>query len=589
MKRVLALVATCSLVVWPLRWSAIELRTTTLGALPVGRYTVRLDVVASDFNLNWIEFRLDPCMGFDANLIGTACDDGDPSTTNDVYGDNCECEGTAITNFTEIPALIQAEDFFAVFNAQTNPAPAGEPGGGSVLGFIGDDTYMDYGVSVVEEAEFVLDFRASNPFNAAIINVLNEDGETVTTINMNPSSDGNFDLYATFTTDAFTLPAGEYRLRLDVVQSAFNLNWIEFRLDEACDPAVGTACDDGDANTTDDVIKANCECVGTPTISYTSIPALIEAEDYSEVNNAQVVGAPASEPGGGDILGFIGDDTWMEYAVTVPAERGAVNTEFTLDFRASNPFNAAVINVLNAAGETVTTIDMEPATANYDTYATFTSEPFTLPAGDQILRLDVVESALNLNWIEFKLNEALPVELTSFEATPRDKDIILEWATSFESENDGFQLERGTGADDFTQIAWINGAGTSDVLTNYAYNDTDVLSNTDYFYRLVQVDLDGTTSYSETVTARLDNSISDYQNLLNVYPNPAQDQLSISWANSSLDVPFKSVRIFNMLGKNVLSGITNYNAIDLTSLPAGIYVVEVNVEGERITKKIIKK
>ncbi|MFK8162576.1 MAG: carbohydrate-binding protein [Lewinella sp.] len=868
--------------------------TSDAMTLPAGRYTVRLDVVSSDFNLNWIEFRLDPCTGFDTNLIGTACDDGDANTTNDVYTASCECEGTAISNFTVIPALIQAEDYFAVFNAQTNAAPAGEPGGGNVLGFIGDDTWMDYGVSVLEEADFVLDFRASNPFNAAIIDVLNEAGETVTTINMNPSTDGNFDVYQTYTTEAFTLPVGEYRLRLDVVQSAFNLNWIEFRygancdspigeacddgdattvndirqvncdcvgtpataftdipgliqaedfwdlfnaqvnnapanepgggsvlgfinddtwmeygvrvseeadfvldfrasspfaagiidvlneagetvttvaltpattnydtytiyttepftlpvgsyflrldvvasafnlnwiefrLYEPCDPAVGTACDDGDANTIDDMITETCECAGTPTIVYTPIPALIEAEDFSDVNNVQVVGAPAGEPGGGDILGFLSDETWMEYAVTVSEE-----AEFILDVRAAGPAGVGIIDVLDEAGATITTIALTPGTANFDTYATYSSSPFTLPAGsyvlrldvvasafnlnwiefrlsedplaytpipaliqaedysdvfnvqvegapagepgggdvlgfigddtwmeyavnvaenrgsattafvldvrassfsgdglinilnengdvlssvalvpatgdyniyatytsgpfmlpagNQVLRLDVVASAFNLNWIEFKPSEALPVELSRFEATPGQKEIVLEWATSFERDNDGFHLERGTNANDFTPIAWIDGAGTSEATSQYAFSDTNVDANMDYFYRLVQVDTDGTQSYSKIVTARLNGNAPDYSSQLKVYPNPVRDELTIGWGNSSVEAPFKNVRIFNAFGQNVRSGITDYSRIDLTSLPAGLYIVEVEVEGEKISRKIIKK
>lgn len=41
----------------------------------------------------------DQCPELDDNLIGTACDDGDACTENDVYTDDCECVGTAIDEF----------------------------------------------------------------------------------------------------------------------------------------------------------------------------------------------------------------------------------------------------------------------------------------------------------------------------------------------------------------------------------------------------------------------------------------------------------------------------------------------------------
>jgi hypothetical protein len=384
-----------------------------------------------------------------------------------------------------------------------------------------------------------------------------------------------------------------------VVASAFNLNWIAFRYEVECDDPAGTPCDDGDATTTNDRTTFDCGCVGIPVSAFTDIPGLIEAEDYYDVFNVQVNPAPGSE-GGGDVLGFINDDTWMEYGVRVGEGNnlqgnGGTNfrvgqaTEFVLDVRASSPFGVGIIDVLNEAGETITTIALDPATASYDDYSVFTSDPFTLPAGSHILRLDVVASAFNLNWIEFKSLSALPIELVHFEATPRDKDIVLNWATSFESNNEGFHLERENGANEFTRIAWIAGAGTANEATQYSFADADIVANTDYFYRLVQEDTDGTLSYSETVTARLNEDITDYGNLLAVYPNPVKEVLTVSWSSSAVKATLENGRIFNAFGEVILQGITDFSRVDLRSLPAGLYILEVDVEGKRITKKILKQ
>ncbi|MEL6925045.1 MAG: carbohydrate-binding protein, partial [Bacteroidota bacterium] len=275
--------------------------------ISAGQHTIRIEVLQGGFDLNYMDFSVfDPCADFDLNLIGTACDDGDPTTENDVYTETCECVGTPVGAFTPIPALIEAEDFAELFNAQVNPAPAGETGG-DILGFIGDDTWMEYAVSVSEAASFELDLRAASPFGVGVIDVLDASGTTLVTINLTPAT-ASFDTYNTYTSAAFDLPAGDYRLRLDVVASAFNLNWIEFRLAGGCDNPVGTACDDGDPTTENDVYTETCECVGTPVGAFTPIPALIEAEDFAELFNAQVNPAPAGETGG-DILGVISDET----------------------------------------------------------------------------------------------------------------------------------------------------------------------------------------------------------------------------------------------------------------------------------------
>ena len=467
-------------------WDNYETYTTNAFTLPSGRYTLRLDVVASAFNLNFIDFRLNPCTDFDTNLVDTSCDDGNPNTTNDTYRDNCECEGTALINFIEIPAQIEAEDYFGVNNVQVNPAPANEEGGGNIIGFIGDDTWMDYGVKVLEESEFVLDLRASSPFAVSVLNLLNDAEDTLTTIELAPTTD-SYDTYGLFTSSPFTLPAGEYRLRLDVVASAFNLNWLTFRFAEECEGPRGTTCDDGDAQTVNDVFLVNCDCVGMPTSAFADIPGVIEAENYFDVFNVQVNSTPAGEDGG-SVLGFIGDDTWMEYGVRVSEA-----ADFTVNFRASSPFAASVINILNQAGDTLSTVAFSPATASYDTYGIYTSTPFTLPIGSHILRLDVVASAFNLNWIEFEVDKV-----------------------------------------------------------------SSVKSN------------------------MLDN------NLIEVYPNPTQDKLTIDWKDTVLGISAVNLNVFNVYGAKVFSKVVNDNNIDLSSLSEGIYFLEFVIERQRISKKIIK-
>jgi len=145
----------------------------------------------------------------------------------------------------QIPSLIEAELFSASNNLQVNPAPTDE-GGGDVLGFIGDDTWMEYEVTVSEAAEFIVDFRASSFSGEGIINILNENSDVLGTVAFTPET-GNYDIYDTYRSNVISLPAGEQTLRLDVVASSFNLNWVELLLNPCPvqDPSIiGTVCDD---------------------------------------------------------------------------------------------------------------------------------------------------------------------------------------------------------------------------------------------------------------------------------------------------------------------------------------------------------
>lgn len=375
--------------------------TSDVISLPAGEQILRLDVVTSSFNLNWIEFRLNPCPGQDPSIIGDICDDEDPNTLNDRYNSICSCAGIPADEFVVIPSLIEAEDFyqFADGGEQINSVPDGETGD-SVVGFINDDTWLDYAVTVEEESDFTIEFRASNPFAQAVINILNENGDVLGTVDFMPDTGGDYDTYDVFTSSPFVLPVGDHVIRLDVVKSAFNLNWIEFKLGPCGGfdlSQINTACDDGDANTENDRFSLDCECIGIPVDQFTNIPALIEAEDFYDVFNVQVNGTPVGEAGE-EVLGFIADNTWMEYAVNVSEE-----ASFVIDARASSFSGDGFLNILNETGDTLGTIALMPSTGSYDVYANYVSTPFTLPVGYHKLRLDVVASAFNLNWVDFQM------------------------------------------------------------------------------------------------------------------------------------------------------------------------------------------
>jgi len=93
---------------------------------------------------------------------------------------------------------------------------------------------------------------------------------------------------------------------------------------------------------------------------------------------------------------------------------------------------------------------------------------------------------------------ALPVELLLFEGNERRDYNEIHWATASEINNDFFVLESSSNGVDYYPIYLVNGAGNSSSIINYSFNDFNFHEVT--YYRLKQVDYDGTTEYSKTIT-----------------------------------------------------------------------------------------
>ena len=92
----------------------------------------------------------------------------------------------------------------------------------------------------------------------------------------------------------------------------------------------------------------------------------------------------------------------------------------------------------------------------------------------------------------------LPIELFHFGATALDDRVRVEWSTASERNNDLFIVERSADGERFLAIGTVPGAGNSAMMRNYIFDDATPLQGTSY-YRLRQVDFDGTGSLSNMV------------------------------------------------------------------------------------------
>ena len=188
---------------------------------------------------------------------------------------------------------------------------------------------------------------------------------------------------------------------------------------------------------------------------------------------------------------------------------------------------------------------------------------------------DVAFVAYNQNSIEI-----LPITLIDFNATLNDDDAVeLTWETSSEINNEYFTIERSVNANDWEEIHQQAGAGNSSDIRNYQAIDYHPLKGTSY-YRLKQTDFDGESTYSHIVPI---NYINSY---FSIYPNPAEGYVTIQLD----DIPNNVVvQVKDVLGKTLLEQKANSAStlIDVSSLPKGIYYVELVNDSYKYAKKLV--
>ncbi|PQJ34596.1 hypothetical protein BSZ35_08280 [Salinibacter sp. 10B] len=144
---------------------------------------------------------------------------------------------------------------------------------------------------------------------------------------------------------------------------------------------------------------------------------------------------------------------------------------------------------------------------------------------------------------------ALPVELTDLTAAREDRRVRLEWATAQETNNAGFEVQHrlaDESATAWTTIQFVDGAGTTSTPTSYTLK-TDPLEVGAHEFRLQQIDQDGSTSLSTTVTVEM--TLDEAYRLSPVAPNPVQSEARLSiTVRKTQNV---TVSMYNVLGQRV--------------------------------------
>ncbi|MBE2279909.1 MAG: T9SS type A sorting domain-containing protein, partial [Ignavibacteriaceae bacterium] len=184
----------------------------------------------------------------------------------------------------------------------------------------------------------------------------------------------------------------------------------------------------------------------------------------------------------------------------------------------------------------------------------------------------------------------IPVELTEFKATTSNRVVTLNWSTSSETNNKGFEVERLTG-EQWSVIGFVEGNGTTTELVNYQFIDKPKTSSTTVSYRIKQIDLDGSFNYSKAIEVEL-SAIPDAYTLNQNYPNPFNPSTKINF--SIPEGNFVTLKVYDASGSEVTTLVngqleSGYHEVifDASKLTSGIYFYTLSAGEQKITKKML--
>jgi len=185
-------------------------------------------------------------------------------------------------------------------------------------------------------------------------------------------------------------------------------------------------------------------------------------------------------------------------------------------------------------------------------------------------------------------SQALPVEFAGMTTTCEEEAISIRWSTESEHNNDYFRIEKSADGGAWDILGYVDAVGNSSVNNGYEYLDVEYRSNS--YYRLYQVDQDGSEELLSTLYTDCDVATDE----ITSFPNPSHESFSIFWKqfNTSGD---GTITIRDINGKTM-----HYETVELSlganlfiikeHLAPGVYMIELmddNYE-RRLIKHVVK-
>ncbi|HET9502620.1 MAG TPA: LamG-like jellyroll fold domain-containing protein [Hymenobacter sp.] len=185
-------------------------------------------------------------------------------------------------------------------------------------------------------------------------------------------------------------------------------------------------------------------------------------------------------------------------------------------------------------------------------------------------------------WTLGNMMNPLPVRLLDFAAQPQGAAVGLSWHTASEKNSTRFDIERSLDGVAFAKLGTVAAQGTTTQAHAYAFRDAQLPAGANaLYYRLRQVDADGTFAFSPVRTVRVADGRAS-AGLLALAPNPTHAGAALSGAPAGV-----AVQVLDALGRTVYATTTTAEGTATLALPAGlpggVYIVRAGTQVARLT------
>lgn len=269
-----------------------------------------------------------------------------------------------------------------------------------------------------------------------------------------------------------------------------------------------------------------------------------------------------------------------------------------------NALTFSFMRNLSTAGTAATVINMSGTGTNPSNSGGYAAPAVTDYDGDGLLDLFIG----NGNGTVYRYEQGnsavapiitapLPVVLSAFGGQATSAGNRLTWTTAQELKSASFVVEASADGTAFTAVAELAAAGTSTIAHSYEYLDASAAAQaaSRRYYRLRQVDLDGTTNFSPVVTLNrtATTTAATAPATAESYPNPFTNQLSVALPGT-IEPQATTVTLLSLAGRSVFStklalGAAPQALAGLPELPAGVYVLRLATAGGSITRKVTRQ
>ena len=189
-------------------------------------------------------------------------------------------------------------------------------------------------------------------------------------------------------------------------------------------------------------------------------------------------------------------------------------------------------------------------------------------------------------------NGGTPVELVSFSANYINGVVKLNWITASELNNSGFEVERKSENNQWNEIGFVKGSGTTTETKIYSFSDDlSGVNGNKLFYQLKQIDYDGSYKYSNEISVKINNTPEAFE-LFQNYPNPFNPTTTIKY-KVPIDA-YVTLKIYDVVGNEIATLINKrqiageYQVVfDGKDFSSGIYYYKLNADEYIDVKKLV--